>query len=225
MKKFAVIVAGGSGTRMGASMPKQFLLLGTKPIFCYAIEAFVEAYADITVVLVLPSDHIDKGKEIVDQYQYRNVMIVEGGTTRFASVKNGLKHIPKSSIVFVHDAVRCMVTKELIQRCYEQAVEKGSAVPAVAATDSIRIDEGTSHSIVDRSKIRIIQTPQTFQSDMLLPAYEQEYLQSFTDEASVVEATGATVYLIEGDYDNLKITRPMDIFIAEKILQNRRTAF
>jgi 2-C-methyl-D-erythritol 4-phosphate cytidylyltransferase len=136
-------------------------------------------------------------------------------------VQNGLKHVSEPSIVFVHDAVRCLASTNLIQRCYNQAREKGSAIPAVSATDSIRIEEGEEHHIIDRTKVRIIQTPQTFKSEILLPAYQQEYQTSFTDDASVVEARGNKVFLIDGEYDNLKITRPIDIFLAEKILQHR----
>ena len=221
MKKFAVIVAGGSGQRMGAAVPKQFLLLQNKPLLCYSIEAFLHTFDDIKVILVLPTEHLTKGEEILQEYQYKTVQIIRGGDTRFHSVQNGLTAVAEPSIIFVHDGVRCLVTKELIHRCYEQALSKGSAIPAVAATDSIRIDEGSAHHIIDRNKVRIVQTPQTFRSEILVPAYEQEYQPSFTDEAGVVEASGQEVFLIEGDYDNLKITRPIDIFLAEKILQSR----
>jgi 2-C-methyl-D-erythritol 4-phosphate cytidylyltransferase len=221
MKKFAVIVAGGSGQRMGAAVPKQFLLLQNKPLLCYSIEAFLHAYDEIEIILVLPQEHLTKGEEMIYQYQYRKVKLVPGGNTRFHSVQNGLKAVTETSVVFVHDGVRCMVSQQLIQRCYEQALKKGSSIPAVGATDSIRIDEGSTHHIIDRNKVRIIQTPQTFQSDILLRAYEQDYQPSFTDEAGVVEASGKEVFLIEGEYDNLKITRPIDLFLAEKILQSR----
>ena len=221
MKKFAVIVAGGSGQRMGAAVPKQFLLLYEKPLLCYSIEAFLLAFDDIEIILVLPTEHLVKGEEIISRYQYQQVTLIAGGETRFHSVQNGLKAVTEPSIVFVHDGVRCMVTKELIKRCYEQALEKGSAIPAVAATDSVRIEEGSTHHIIDRNKVRIIQTPQTFRSDLLVAAYDREYQPSFTDEAGVVEASGREVFLIEGEYDNLKVTRPIDIFLAEKILQSR----
>ncbi|HEX8460818.1 MAG TPA: 2-C-methyl-D-erythritol 4-phosphate cytidylyltransferase, partial [Segetibacter sp.] len=132
---------------------------------------------------------------------------------------NGIEKISHPSIVFVHDGVRCMITQQLIQRCYQQAVEKGSAVPAVAATDSIRVQEGNAHHIIDRNKIRIIQTPQTFRSEILAAAFTQVYNDGFTDEASVVEAMGTEVYLVEGEYNNLKVTRPIDLCIAEKLLE------
>jgi 2-C-methyl-D-erythritol 4-phosphate cytidylyltransferase len=223
MKKFAVIVAGGSGQRMGAAVPKQFLLLQNKPLLCYSIEAFLQTYDDIEVILVLPPGHLSKGEEILERYQYKKVKLIAGGDTRFHSVSNGLKVITEASVIFVHDAVRCMVTKDLIQRCYTQALEKGSAIPAVAASDSIRINEGSKHQIIDRNKVRIIQTPQTFLSEILLPAYEQECQPYFTDEAGVVEAAGKEVFLIEGEYNNIKITRPIDMFLAQQILEHRST--
>jgi 2-C-methyl-D-erythritol 4-phosphate cytidylyltransferase len=225
MNKYAIIVAGGSGQRMGTAIPKQFLLLQGKPLLCFSIEAFIKAFDDIQVVLVLPEAHISTGEEIISKYQYKNIRLTAGGETRFHSVSNGLKSVADSSIIFVHDGVRCMVTNDLIHRCYEQALEKGCAIPAVAATDSIRIDDGSSNRIIDRNKIRIIQTPQTFRSEILLPAYDQEYDPCFTDEASVVESFGKEVFLIDGEYDNLKVTRPIDIVLAEKILQSRGISF
>jgi 2-C-methyl-D-erythritol 4-phosphate cytidylyltransferase len=215
MNKYAVIVAGGSGQRMGVTLPKQFLLLRDKPLLCYSIEAFLDSFDDISIVLVLPKDHIHRGEEIIHQHRYKNVKIIAGGETRFNSVKNGLMEVSESSIIFVHDAVRCMVSKDLIHRCYTQALEKGSAVPAVAATDTIRIEEGSSHHIIDRNNVRIIQTPQTFKSDILLPAFNQDNKPHFTDEASVVEDFGTEVYLINGEESNIKITRPIDLIIAE----------
>jgi 2-C-methyl-D-erythritol 4-phosphate cytidylyltransferase len=135
-------------------------------------------------------------------------------------VQNGLKQIQNEAIVFVHDGVRCLINTTLIQNCYEQALLKGSAIPAVAATDSIRISNEQNESVVaDRTKVRIIQTPQTFKSSILIPAFQQNYSDAFTDEATVVEAFGAPVFLIEGDYNNIKVTRPVDLVIAETILQ------
>jgi 2-C-methyl-D-erythritol 4-phosphate cytidylyltransferase len=220
MKKYAVIVAGGSGQRMGAELPKQFLLLKGKPLLQYTIHSFLEAFSDMQIILVLPQNHLGKGHEIVEKMSVvERVQIVAGGATRFHSVKNGLKHVTHPSVVFVQDGVRCLVSQQLIRNCYQQAVELGSAIPAVAATDSIRIDEGSCHFTIDRNKVRIIQTPQTFQSEILLQAFEQEYSGDFTDEATVVEAAGKKVFLIQGEYNNLKVTRPIDLWIAEKILE------
>jgi 2-C-methyl-D-erythritol 4-phosphate cytidylyltransferase len=220
MKKYAVIVAGGSGQRMGSDMPKQLLLLKGKPLLQYTLQTFLKTYSDLKIILVLPALHITTGKEMVKQMDVEErVQIIAGGDTRFHSVQNGLREIKERSIIFVHDGVRCLVKSQLIINCYKQALEKGSAIPAVVPTDSLRLQDGSEHHVIDRYKVRIIQTPQTFASKMLLPAFKQEYEVSFTDEATVVEAAGNKVYLIEGDYNNLKITRPIDLFIAEKLLE------
>jgi 2-C-methyl-D-erythritol 4-phosphate cytidylyltransferase len=143
MDKYAVIVAGGSGQRMGTALPKQFLLLKGEPVLHHTISAFLNAYDELHVILVLPQIHLEKGYEIIQRMgASQRVQIVKGGDSRFQSVKNGLQHITGSSVVFVHDGVRCTVSPSLIRRCYEQAVEKGSAIPAVPATDSIRIADG-----------------------------------------------------------------------------------
>jgi 2-C-methyl-D-erythritol 4-phosphate cytidylyltransferase len=222
LRKYAVIVAGGSGLRMGADKPKQFLELKGKPILWHTIQQFLNAFNDLHIILVLPKEHIGDGIEILPFLSDRErVEIIVGGPTRFDSVKNGLSIIHRSGIVFIHDGVRCLVSVDLIQRCFLQAVEKGSAIPAVAATDSIRIINGDSNSVADRNLVRIIQTPQTFKTELLLPAFEQVYHESFTDEATVLEAIGIKVHLIEGEYNNLKITRPIDLLVAESILEGR----
>jgi 2-C-methyl-D-erythritol 4-phosphate cytidylyltransferase len=222
LRKYAVIVAGGTGSRMGATKPKQFLLLKNKPILWHTLQQFLKAYDDLQIILVLPAEFIGLGIDILPQLMDRErVQIIAGGATRFDSVKNGLSVIHKKGIVFVHDAVRCLVSIDLIQRCYQQAVEKGNAIPAVAATDSIRMINGNSNVVADRNNVRIIQTPQTFQTDLLLPAFQVEYDPAFTDEATVLEASGASVYLIQGEYSNIKITRPVDLLIAESILEER----
>jgi 2-C-methyl-D-erythritol 4-phosphate cytidylyltransferase len=173
--------------------------------------------------LVLPADFMEEGfKMLSTLLDGKRVKIIEGGTTRFDSVKNGLSEIRENGIVFVHDGVRCLISVDLIHRCYEQAVEKGNAIPAVAATDSIRFIEGENNRVVDRNNVRIIQTPQTFQTEILLPAFQRGYNSSFTDEASVFEAAGGKVYLIDGEYNNIKITRPVDLLLAETIMNEKR---
>jgi 2-C-methyl-D-erythritol 4-phosphate cytidylyltransferase len=221
MKKNAVIVAGGNGLRMGAFIPKQFLLLKGKPLLWHTLNTFLNAYDDMQVILVLPEEHIERGEAIVNELENSGrVVITKGGATRYHSVQNGLKLVAENSIVFVHDGVRCLISKDLIQRCYEQALKKGSAIPEVAATDSIRIATDDNNSIVaDRTKVRIIQTPQTFKSEIIVPAFNQTYNDAFTDEATVVEAFGTAIFLVEGDYNNIKVTRPVDLVIAEKILE------
>lgn len=222
MKKYAVIVAGGSGLRMGTAVPKQFLELSGHPVLWHTLNAFLQAYSDLEVILVLPQAHVETGLAIIQTtIDPSRIWIATGGETRFHSVKNGLDHIHQHSVVFVHDGVRCMVSPELIRQCYEHTLEFGNAIPAIAAVDSIRITTALGNEQVDRNRVRIIQTPQTFFSDMLKAAFEQEYDTSFTDEASVVERLGVKIHLVEGETTNLKITRPIDIVIAEKILEER----
>lgn len=222
MKKFAVIVAGGSGIRMGGKVPKQFLQLNGQPVLSYTIEAFLSAYPDMEVVLVLPPSYMEEGAEIARQSSDPGrISIIAGGETRFHSVKKGLSLATHPSIIFVHDGVRCLVTQKLIRSCYSQAVEKGSAIPCIAVPDSIRIINDKGHQPVDREKLRAIQTPQTFQSDMLLKSFELPYNESFTDEATVVEAAGYEVFLAAGEKENIKITLPADIPIAEQVLKSR----
>jgi len=222
MKKYAIIAAGGSGQRMGADVPKQFLEINGKPILWHSISTFVEAFNDITIIVVAPTANMTETKNLCGGFS--NVIFVDGGASRFQSVKNGLAAVKESSIIFVHDAVRCLVTKELVQRCYYQAIEKGSAIPAVPVNDSVRIIDSNGHKVIDRNNLRIIQTPQTFKSEIILPAFEADDDAKFTDEATVVEASGKTVHLIEGELSNIKITRPIDIVIAEKILHSFRNA-
>ena len=223
-KKIAIIVAGGTGQRMGSVVPKQFLEIEHKAILLHTIDQFVAAFADIEIVIVLPEVYINEGKKIIEKNKFKNTFdFVVGGETRFQSVKNGLSKVTTSSIVFVHDAVRCLLTPALVQRCYQQAVEKGSAIPAVSATDTIRLMEGENHHLINREDVMLIQTPQTFQSEILLKAFEQNYQASFTDEANVVEASGVPVFLVEGEFENIKITRPLDMAIANYILTKRFT--
>ena len=221
-KKIAIIVAGGTGQRMGSVVPKQFLEIEHKAILLHTIDQFITAFSDIELVIVLPEVYIGEGKKIIEKNKFKNNFhFVAGGETRFQSVKNGLSKVSQSAIVFVHDAVRCLLTPALVQRCYQQAVEKGSAIPAVSATDTIRIMEGEKHHLINREDVMLIQTPQTFQSEILLKAFEQNYQATFTDEANVVEASGVPVFLVEGEFENIKITRPLDMAIANYILTKR----
>ncbi len=219
MKKIAVIVAGGTGSRMQSELPKQFLLLNNKTLLWHSINAFVNTYNDIEIIIASHKDYIEKTKSTAAEFANKTT-VVAGGDTRFQSVKNGLNVIKDDAVIFVHDAVRCLVSKTLIERCYEQALAKGSAIPAVTATDSIRLGNNDEHKMTDRNNVRIIQTPQTFSSSILLPAYDTEYNEAFTDEATVVEASGKKVYLAEGDYNNIKITRPLDLEFASLLIKN-----
>ena len=219
MKKFVVIVAGGSGSRMKTPVPKQFLLLKGKPVLYYTINAFLKAYNDIKVILVLPREHIATGQEIIDTFfTHSGIQVTIGGRTRFHSVQNGLQFVEEDSIVFVHDAVRCMISPALIQRCYEAVLEHGSAVPVIASKDSVRILTGEGNEAMERDRVKLVQTPQVFFSKILLPAFDIEYKDKFTDEATVVEAFGLTVHLVEGEENNFKITLPVDLELAERLM-------
>ncbi len=220
MDKVAIIVAGGSGKRMGSDLPKQFLMLHNKPVLYYTLHRFLSAFADMKVVLVLAEEYVDMGLEIIDAYFGRErIKIAPGGATRFESVKNGLTLVENESIVFVHDAVRCNVSRELILRCYETALETGSAIPVLKCSDSLRLltDDGDSE-VLNREKVVQVQTPQVFHSKILIPAFQIDYKDRFTDEASVVEAYGVKVSLVEGEKQNGKITLPADLKIAEIFL-------
>lgn len=211
--------------RMGTSVPKQFLELQGKPVLSYTIEAFLQAYPDISIILVVPANHLESGRSIAQSSSDSNrITVTEGGETRFHSVKKGLALVNQHSIVFVHDGVRCLVSTKLIRLCYEQALEKGNAIPAISAVDTIRIETVQGNTQIDRQKVKVIQTPQTFYSDIIKAAFERDYEESFTDEASVVEKIGVKIHLVEGETTNIKITRPMDILVAEKILEEREVS-
>ena len=223
MKKIALIVAAGNGSRMNLETPKQFLLLKKKPVLYYTIQAFLKTYDDIEIILVLPEEHIAKGQEIVDGYfDNSKFRFCAGGRTRFHSVQNGLSLIPdeEECIIFVHDGVRCLLTSELIKRCYKNAMEFGNAIPATPCKDSVRMVEEKENTVLSRDKIKLIQTPQTFHSKILLPAFNIDYKDQFTDEATVVEAFGLKIHLVEGEENNIKITMPLDLYVAEKLLED-----
>jgi len=222
MKKYAIIVAAGSGARMGGATPKQFMLVNNKPVLYYTLQTFLHAFADIQIILVLPVDYVSLGQEITDAYfDKEKIRIIAGGNTRFQSVKNGLQLVEDESIIFVHDGVRCLLTENLIHRCYASAVETGTAVPVIASKDSVRLVHDDGNDAIDRNKVMLVQTPQTFHSKILLAAFQIDYKEKFTDEAAVVEAYGLKVSLLEGEEHNIKITRPIDLLIAEKIMNER----
>ncbi|MBC7950128.1 MAG: 2-C-methyl-D-erythritol 4-phosphate cytidylyltransferase [Chitinophagaceae bacterium] len=219
MRKYAVIVAGGTGKRMGGTIPKQFMIVKDRPVLYYTLRAFLDAYEDIYLILVLPVDHTNMGQEIIDAYFDKDkIRITAGGDTRFQSVKNGLSLIDEESIIFVHDGVRCLITPSLIKRCYASALETGSAIPVIPSKDSVRVLIEDGNEAMDRNKVMLVQTPQTFHSKILLPAYQIDYKDRFTDEASVVEAFGLKVSLVEGEITNIKITTPVDLLVATELL-------
>jgi 2-C-methyl-D-erythritol 4-phosphate cytidylyltransferase len=222
MKKYAVIVAAGSGSRMGGDLPKQFLIINEKPVLYYTLQTFLNSYNDMQVILVLPVDYTDMGQEIIDAWFDKDrIRITAGGDTRFQSVKNGLQMVDGDAIIFVHDGVRCLLTEQLIHKCYESAVDTGTAIPVVTSKDSVRFLHDSGSEAVDRNKVMLVQTPQTFHSKILVPAFQIDYKEKFTDEATVAEAFGIKVILVDGEENNIKITRPIDLVVAAKILDER----
>ena len=225
MKTVAIIVAGGSGTRFGAELPKQFLELGGKPILMRSIEAFANSgNCPVDVIVTLPSDQMDLWQRLCDRYGFGVPhRVVPGGETRWHSVKHALDSmgdVNEVDIIAVHDGVRPMVTADVICRTIEAARRDGAAVPVVALNDSVRQVVGEASHALDRSALRAVQTPQAFDARLLLDAYSLPYQPTFTDDASVVEQLGHPITLVEGDPHNLKITRPMDLALAEYLLNS-----
>lgn len=224
MKKYVIIVAGGKGLRMGGEIPKQFLPIGGKPVLMRTVEAFYQAEAEIGIVLVLPHEQQDYWRELCRQYDFQLPYVLsDGGQTRFHSVQNGLRMIPDGeadALVAVHDGVRPFVSAQVIQTCFDEAARQGAVVPVLDMVDSVRrlSDDGGSKA-VDRSRLKLVQTPQTFRADILKKAYSQDFTELFTDDASVVEASGVFVSLVQGNRENIKITTPFDLKIAEALLK------
>jgi 2-C-methyl-D-erythritol 4-phosphate cytidylyltransferase len=207
---------------MGSSVPKQFLLLNGKAIIWHSVNAFLSAFADLQVILVLPEGHMAAGKALAESFgSTGRILLTIGGGTRFHSVGRGLELIDGDAVVAVHDGVRCLVSTHLVHRCFEQATRLGSAIPVVDCRDSVRILTDAGSEVVDRTRVKLVQTPQTFLSEIILPAYSAGFRESFTDEASVVEAAGHTVHLIEGEVNNIKITLPADLLLAEALLSHK----
>jgi 2-C-methyl-D-erythritol 4-phosphate cytidylyltransferase len=224
MRKIAVIVAGGSGKRFGGAVPKQFLVLDDKPVIMHTINRFFQADASVEIVLVLPQQQFDLWKELCDRYHFSvRHCLVAGGDSRFQSVKNALAavDVAPGDCVAVHDGVRPLVTPALINRAFTVAAELGCAIPVVPVTDSIReILSHDSSVALSRDVLRSVQTPQTFNAVALKKAYQVDYCPSFTDDASVYEAAGGTVHVIEGEVTNIKITHPVDLIIAQSIMRD-----
>ncbi len=223
VKRYAIIVAGGVGTRMNTSVPKQFMNLDGKPVLMHTLSRFAEAGLDIELILVLHHDQVEGWKKLCEEHRFNvDHKIAEGGDTRFQSVKNGLALVTeKEGVVGVHDAARPLVSPKLIVACYKAAEMYGNTIPAIPLNDSIRQIDTTRSIALDRSKYCIIQTPQCFKTEIIKKAYEQDYKYTFTDDATVAESIGETIHLIDGSADNIKITHPRDFIIAEALLKNR----
>ncbi len=215
MKAYAIIVAGGKGLRMGGDVPKQFLPINGKPILMHTIEAFRKALDGIEIILVLPADQHEYWQKLCQDYNFCSPeLIAKGGETRFHSVKNGLALLPddEDAVVGIHDGVRPFVSKETIQRCYAAAAGGRAVVPVVPVVETIRQILPDGKSITrPRDEYRLVQTPQTFPLVMLKKAYEQPYSETFTDDASVVEAMVEEILMVEGNRENIKITTPSDL--------------
>lgn len=217
-----VIVAGGSGKRLGGAIPKQFMVVGGEPLLARTINTFAEALPAAEIVVVLPESHIEFWKNLAARFDVAPHRCVVGGSERFHSVKAGISALPEhTGLIAVQDAVRAMTSKKLIIRAVQTAIESGSAIPAIAPVDSFRVVSGDESRHFDRSSLRVIQTPQIFHADLLRKAYETEYIGTFTDDASVVEHAGHKVTLCEGERSNIKITTPEDIAIAEVFLAEK----
>lgn len=221
-ERYAIIVAGGRGLRMGGELPKQFLPLSGKPVLMRTLELFEGEVSRI--ILVLPEDHIPFWKELCQRYHFTLPHTVAlGGETRFHSVRSGLSHLPQAGLVAVHDGVRPLASRALIRRSFEEAERSGAALPACPVTDSLRLhqEEGKSEA-VDRSRYMAVQTPQTFDLGRLQRAYEQAYSPLFTDDASVYEAASlGSITLIDGEETNIKLTTPRDLLLAELLLREK----
>ncbi len=204
---------------MNSLVPKQFLELHGKPILMHSIEVFSQAIPQINIILVLPLPYRKQWETLCQKHNFKiPLQLADGGETRFHSVKNGLALVPKDTIVGIHDAARPLVNKQTIINAFETAEQKGNASPAIQINESIREVKNSNNKAVDRSTIFIIQTPQCFQSSLIKKAFLQEYHHTFTDDASVLEAMGEKINLIEGNRENIKITTPQDLIIAEAIL-------
>ena len=218
-KKYAIIVAGGSGSRMKSDLPKQFINIGGLPILMHTLKKFKEADADIELILVLPESQFEFWEELCKIHSefIKTIphQLVAGGKSRFQSGKNGLQIIENEGLVAIHDGVRPFVSAENIRESFRIAEEKGNAVVSVPSKDSVRVNG----QAIDRATVRLIQTPQTFQVPLIKKAFETEELITFTDDASVAEHAGFTINLMEGSYENIKITTPEDLLWAEVLLR------
>ncbi len=219
MKKFALIVAGGTGNRMNSNIPKQFLELKGLPVIMHTIEIFRRYDEKVEIILVLPQNQVTLWDLLCEKHKFEiNCEIAFGGENRFQSVRNGLNLISGDGIVFIHDGVRPLVSAKTIQNCFETAILKGNALPVIPVSESVRKIEGSINKSVDRSEYMLVQTPQTFKIELIKKAYEQAVSEFFTDDASVLESMGKAINLVDGNRENIKITYPEDLAFAESIL-------
>ncbi len=219
LPKYVVITAGGKGVRMNTPLPKQFMPIHSKPLLFYTIRVFAQTLPGLHIILVLPTAQVNYWHQLVSEHNFTiPLQIAEGGPTRFHSVKSGLKLVPDNAVVGIHDAVRPLVSSETIKQSFHLAEKLGNAIPAIEVTESMRITERAFNRPIARETLRIIQTPQCFRSESIKKAYNVNYDESFTDDASVLEKTGERIYLSEGNRLNIKITTPEDFHIASALL-------
>lgn len=220
-KHTILIVAGGRGTRMGGPQPKQFLELAGRPVLMHTLEAFDRWDASARLIVVLPEDQIDTWKRLCEAHVFSRIhRVVAGGETRFHSVRNGLGAVASNGLIAVHDGVRPLVAPSVIAACFAAAADGGAAVPVVPVVESVReVDADGGSRPVDRTRLRMVQTPQVFRADVLRAAYCLPYDPRFTDDASVVEASGVAVHLVPGNRENIKLTTPMDLLLAEQLMR------
>ena len=222
LKEYAIIVAGGKGTRIKSNLPKQFITLNGLPVLMHTINAFYEYSPTITLILVLPEDDFATWESLCKKYNYhKDLTLQKGGDTRFQSVKKGLEKIAGEGLVAIHDGVRPLVSADIIGASFRLAAVHHSAVAAVRLKESIRMTDQDNTKAVDRSRFRLIQTPQTFLVSLIKKAYEIREDASLTDDASVAERSGHTISLFEGSYSNIKITTPEDLIVAEALLKQK----
>jgi 2-C-methyl-D-erythritol 4-phosphate cytidylyltransferase len=219
MDLYVVIVAGGSGKRMGVETPKQFLELAGKPVLMHTIERFHQFNKSIEIITVLPENQLRHWCELQKNFDF-NIphTLVRGGAHRFNSVQHGLEFVSNRGLVAIHDGVRPLVKLETIKRCFEAAEKHGNAIPVLSPADSLRLLNGHTNEPINRLNVKQVQTPQVFDAAILKKAYKQPYLEAFTDDATVVERTGVRIHLVEGNRENIKITNPEDLFIAQMLL-------
>ena len=224
MNKYAIIVAGGTGSRMKGDTPKQFMQLSGKPVILYSIEAFFKYDPSVQIILVIHPDYLSLWENLAREYKISiPLQVVAGGKTRFDSVKNGLRLIQDNGLVAVHDAARPVINDDFIGRLFSAASTYGSAIPVVHLNDTIRIIEGDISHQQDRTFLRAVQTPQVFRVQELQRAYSQPYQSNFTDDGSVLETAGFPLHLTEGRQGNIKITHLQDIAVAEVLIKSLTT--
>jgi 2-C-methyl-D-erythritol 4-phosphate cytidylyltransferase len=219
MDLYVVIVAGGSGKRMNIDSPKQFLELAGKPVLMHTIERFMEFNDSIEIITVLPENQLRFWTGLQKRYSFSVPhTLVKGGAHRFDSVKKGLGFVSSPGLVAIHDGVRPLVKTDTIKRCFEAAEKYGNAIPVISPADSIRAISARSNKPINRLNVKIVQTPQVFDAALIKEAYRQKYETTFTDDATVVEKLGKKIHMVEGNRENIKITNPEDLFIAQTLL-------